>query len=112
MAGSGARSFVELPVQVTPVLRLPVIGTFIGLAGALGARLLARSLAREPLVNLELHGIDFLGVEDGLAALAPHQPELRRPLAARLEALAAFVEAVRASGAAFVRLDEAARAVA
>jgi hypothetical protein len=108
----GGRRFVELPVQVTPVVRLPVIGTSLGLAGVTGARLLARSLAREPLVNLELHGIDFLGAEDGLGALVPHQPELRRPLAARLDALAAFVGVVRASGASFVRLDEAARAFA
>jgi hypothetical protein len=108
----GRRSFVELPVQVTPLVRLPVIGTSLGLAGPTGARLFARSLAGEPLVNLELHGVDFLAAEDGLAALVPHQPELRRPLALRLDALAAFVGAVRASGAAFVRLDEAARAFA
>ena len=108
----GARPFVELPVQVTPFVRLPVIGTSLGLAGAHGARLLARSLAHEPLVNLELHGIDFLDGADGLAALVPRQPELRRPLPARLDALAAFVDALRAAGRAFVRLDEAARAFA
>jgi peptidoglycan/xylan/chitin deacetylase (PgdA/CDA1 family) len=106
----GARRFVELPIQVTPLARLPVIGTSIALAGTAGARLLARSCAGEALVNLELHGIDFLDASDGLDALVAHQPELCRPLARRLDALSAFVEVLRRAGHAFVRLDEAARA--
>ncbi len=108
----GGRAFVELPVQVTPLARLPVIGTSLALAGPAGARVLARALSRAPFVNLELHGIDFLAAEDGLDALVAHQPELRRPLAARLDALAAFLEVLRAAGSGFVRLDEAARAFA
>ncbi len=106
--GGPTRALVELPIQVTPLVRLPVIGTSLALAGPAGARLLARGCASAPLVNLELHGIDFLGAEDGLEPLVGHQPELRIPLAQRLEALAAFVEALRADGRAFVRLDEAA----
>ncbi|WP_437971008.1 polysaccharide deacetylase family protein [Sorangium sp. So ce260] len=105
----GGRRFVELPIQVTPGLRLPVIGTSVALAGAAGARLLARACAGEALVNLELHGMDFLDRGDGLEALAPYQPELRVPLGRRLEALGAFVEEVARGGAGFVRLDEAAR---
>lgn len=108
----GARRFVELPIQVTPLARLPVIGTSLGLAGPAGTRFVARACAGEPLVNLELHGLDFLGAEDGLDALAQHQPELRRPLSRRLDALTAFVETLRGAGYAFVRLDEAARAFA
>ncbi|AGP36379.1 polysaccharide deacetylase family protein [Sorangium cellulosum] len=104
----GGRRFVELPIQVTPGLRLPVIGTSVGLAGATGARLLARACAGEALVNLELHGMDFLDRGDGLEALAPYQPELRVPLGRRLEALGAFVEEIARGGARFVRLDEAA----
>lgn len=106
----GDRRLVELPIQVTPRARLPVIGTSVALAGPRGARLLARACAHEPLVQLELHGMDFLDRADGLEALAPHQPELRAPLGARLEALSAFVEEIRRAGRRFVLLDEAAAA--
>ncbi|XYI02000.1 polysaccharide deacetylase family protein [Sorangium sp. So ce1128] len=105
----GGRRFVELPIQVTPGPRLPVIGTSVALAGAAGARWLARACAGEALVNLELHGMDFLDRSDGLEALARYQPELRVPLGRRLEALGAFVEETARRGARFVRLDEAAR---
>ncbi|WP_437746620.1 polysaccharide deacetylase family protein [Sorangium sp. So ce302] len=105
----GGRRFVELPIQVTPGLRLPVIGTSVALAGAAGVRLLARACAGEALVNLELHGMDFLDRSDGLEALAPYQPELRVALGRRLEALGAFVEELARRGASFVRLDEASR---
>ncbi|WP_437681562.1 polysaccharide deacetylase family protein [Sorangium sp. So ce131] len=111
----GGRRFVELPIQVTPGPRLPVIGTSVALAGAAGARLLARACAGEGFVNLELHGMDFLDRSDGLEALAPVQPELRVALGRRMEALGAFVEEIArggrggGGGARFVRLDEASR---
>ncbi|UQA55682.1 polysaccharide deacetylase family protein [Polyangium aurulentum] len=104
----GRRAFVELPIGVTRWLRLPFIGTSVALAGERGARWLAEGCAEEPLVNLELHAIDFLGVDDGLEHLAPHQPELRVPLARRMDALSAAVETITRRGARFVRLDEAA----
>lgn len=107
----GSRRFIELPIQVTPGLRLPVIGTSIGLAGPSGARLLARMCSGEELVNIELHGMDALDRGDGLEALAPYQPELRSSLAHRLDSLAALVEALTRAGYAFVRLDEAAEAL-
>ena len=107
----GERRFVEIPVQVTPVLGLPFFGTSIGLGGATVARLLARSCAGEPLVNLELHAIDFLDASDGIEALVPHQPELRVPLARRLDALSAALDVLAGAGYAFVRLDEATRRV-
>ncbi|MEJ7733193.1 MAG: polysaccharide deacetylase family protein [Polyangiaceae bacterium] len=106
----GARRFVELPVQVTPRARLPFIGTSLAMAGERGARWLARSLRGEPLVNLELHGIDFLDASDGLEALIPVQPDLRKPLGARLDALSAAVAELGRQGRAWVRLDEAAAA--
>jgi peptidoglycan-N-acetylglucosamine deacetylase len=106
------RRFVELPIQVTPGARLPFIGTLLGITGARGAAGLARSCVGEPLVNLELHAIDFLDATEGLLALAPYQPELRVPLAARLDALDAAVAALTSAGHTFVRLDEAARAFA
>ena len=107
-----SRRFVELPVQVTRGARLPFIGTLLGVAGARGAQSLARACLGEPLVNLELHAIDFLDASEGLRALAPHQPELRVPLGSRIDALDAALDVLSAGDHAFVRLDEAARAFA
>jgi hypothetical protein len=103
------RRFVELPVQVTPHARLPFIGTMLGVVGARGAARLARSCVGEPLVNLELHAVDFLDATEGLLALAPHQPELRVPLGERMAALDAALDVLADGGHDFVRLDEAAR---
>lgn len=103
------KGMLELPVQVTRGLRLPFIGTSVTMAGATGAKLLAKMCVGEPLVNLELHGIDVLDANDGLEALRPHQPDVRVPHAKKLDALGAVVEALREAGYGFVRLDEAAR---
>lgn len=108
----GARRFVELPIQITPGLRLPFIGGAVTMAGERGARWLASAVAREPFVNLELHAMDFLDVTDGLGDLAPHQPELRVPLPRRTAALDAALDVLSREGFAFVTLEEAARAVA
>jgi hypothetical protein len=106
--GSG---ILELPVQVTRGARLPFIGTALSLAGPLGARLLARSLLGEPLVNLELHGIDALDRKDGLEDLAAHQRDLRVPWQRKLEAFDAAVSVFTRHGYRCVRHDElAARA--
>ncbi len=101
----------EIPIQVTRRARLPFIGTSLTLAGAFGARLLAQGVAGEPLVNLELHGIDALDQNDGLAELAKHQRDLRIPWAKKLDAIDAAVTVLRGKGYAAVRMDElAARA--
>jgi peptidoglycan/xylan/chitin deacetylase (PgdA/CDA1 family) len=105
--GSGP---LELPIQVTPGARLPFIGTALTMAGPRMARLLSRMVSREPLVNLELHGIDVLDRGDGLHALARHQRDLKIPHTRKLETLSAVVETLRQRGYSFVRLDEAARA--
>ncbi|HEX6274635.1 MAG TPA: polysaccharide deacetylase family protein [Polyangiaceae bacterium] len=101
---------LELPIQVTPGARLPFIGTALVLAGADGARLLTRTVLGETFVNLELHGIDFLGSEDGLGALGAHQPDAKLPLSRKLGALTATIELLREKGAAFALLAEAADA--
>jgi peptidoglycan-N-acetylglucosamine deacetylase len=106
----GADGLLELPVQVTPGTRLPFIGTSLVLAGPDGARLLTRTLLAEPLVNLELHAIDFLSADDGLEGLVKHQPDVRVPFPRKIAALSAVVELLRSKGFGFVRLDEAARA--
>ena len=108
-AGDG---MLELPIQVTPGARLPFIGTALVLAGSDGARLLTRTVLGETFVNLELHGLDFLGVEDDLAELALHQPDAKLPLARKLAALTATVELLREKGAVFTTLAAAAEAFA
>jgi len=95
-------------VQVTRGLRLPFIGTSVTLAGPSRARWLTRMCVGEPLVNLELHGIDVLGAEDGLEALRPHQVDVRVTAAAKIEALHASIETLRDAGYAFVTMREAA----
>ena len=99
---------MELPIQVTPGLRLPFIGTTLGLFGARGAAALAKRCVGEAFVNLELHAIDFLDESEGLTALRPHQLELRVPVQARMDALSSALSVLKAAGFAFVRLDEAA----
>ena len=106
----GQRGLVELPIQVDPFGRLPLIGTSIGLVGERAARMFARACVRLPMVNLELHGIDFLETADGIDDLRRLQPELARPLATRLAAFAAFVDELRRAGRTFVPLAEAASA--
>ena len=103
--GSG---MLELPVQVTRGPRLPFIGTTLTLAGPRRARWLTRMVVGEPMVNLELHGIDVLDESDGLSALAGHQPDVRVPVARKLDALSESLGVLRSAGYSFVRLDEAA----
>lgn len=107
---AGGARLVEIPMRVTRGLRLPVIGTSLALAGEVGARALIAACGRVDAWNLELHAMDFLGAEDGLADLVPHQPELRRPLARRLGALHATVESLKARGARFTSLSQIATA--
>jgi peptidoglycan/xylan/chitin deacetylase (PgdA/CDA1 family) len=103
----GARAIVELPIQVTRGPRLPVIGTTLGRARESGARLLIRACGDTPLLNLELHLVDFLDRDDVPPELTS-LPELRVPLERRLAAFrAALGEAGRRRA---VTLREAARA--
>jgi peptidoglycan/xylan/chitin deacetylase (PgdA/CDA1 family) len=102
---------LEMPVQVTRVLRLPFIGTSLTLAGPRAARELARGVIGEPLVNLELHGIDVLDAGDGLGALAKHQPDLSVAHKRKLETLTEVIGALRDAGYRFVTLAEAARSL-
>jgi hypothetical protein len=85
----GAGPLVELPIAVTPRLRLPVIGTSLLVAPRAVALRLIDAVAGEPLVNLELHGLDFAdAAEDELPrALVERQPDLRVPWQAKAERL-------------------------
>jgi hypothetical protein len=82
----------EVPVSVSPVLRLPMVGTFV--LGKRGALLRREAEARRYL-HLELHGIDLADVEvDGYdGALRRRQPELRGSLAERLARLKGLLTA-------------------
>jgi peptidoglycan-N-acetylglucosamine deacetylase len=104
------KGLLEFPVQVTRGLRLPFFGTTITLWGPRLARRLARMCIGEPLVNLELHGIDVLDAGDGLEGLRPHQPDVRVSKERKLEALAAAIQELRSAGYSFVRLRDAAEA--
>ena len=106
------RGLLELPIAVTRRLRLPVIGTTLTSLGAPLARRLTRGLVGAELVNLELHGIDLLDAADGLAELAPHQPDVRLALERKWETFVGVIAELRSAGYSFVRLDEAAREIA
>jgi hypothetical protein len=82
----------EVPVSVSPVLRVPMVGTFV--LGAAGALLLREARERRYL-HLELHGLDLADAEaDGYdPALRRLQPELRTPLASRLDRLRGLITA-------------------
>lgn len=82
----------EVPVSVSPVLRLPMVGTFV--LGKRGALLRREAEARRYL-HLELHGIDLADPEaDGYdGALRRRQPELRGTLAERLAQLKGLLTA-------------------
>ncbi|MDB4980725.1 MAG: polysaccharide deacetylase, partial [Myxococcales bacterium] len=60
---SGALDIVELPMAVTPLARLPVIGTGLVTAPAWLRRYLVRTALRAAFFNLELHGIDLADAE-------------------------------------------------
>ena len=108
----GSRSFVELPMAVTPRARLPLIGTLVGAAPEAVARRLARTVSRDDFVGLELHAMDFLEASDPtVGPLVGHQPELRRPVSRRLASITAFTSELRSCGFAPATLEEAARVV-
>ncbi|MCR9165013.1 MAG: polysaccharide deacetylase family protein [Nannocystaceae bacterium] len=79
---------VELPMSVTPVARLPLIGTTLLSGPDLLRRRLVRRARTLPHLHLELHAIDLADARS--EAIDADLPELRVPLAsrrARLEAL-------------------------
>ena len=103
---------VELPVAVLPVLRLPVIGTTLAMAGPAVSRVLGRAVARRRFVGLELHGIDLLDDRDaGLDDLVGRQPDVTVPRERKAASIAAAVRALLAAGAEPLTSREAAARV-
>jgi hypothetical protein len=90
----GQRPLVELPIAVSPFLRLPAIGTLLLTASTRMRGLVLESMRARPFFNLELHGIDLIDAEeDGIpAALVARQPDLRIPLERKSRALSAILD--------------------
>lgn len=86
----------EVPMSVSRVARLPLIGTFLlgGAPRGLGPMLFAEALHRRDLV-LELHALDLADADaDGIdERIVAKHPELRVPLADRIKALTGLLEA-------------------
>jgi hypothetical protein len=106
--GAAAGGLIELPIAVTPIARLHVIGTSLILAPAWLRKHLVRVALRAPFFNLELHGIDLADADaDEIPpALVARQPDLRRRLAHKLAVLDETLTAARSAGARFVTLAE------
>jgi hypothetical protein len=102
---------IELPITVTPALRLHVIGTLLVIAPPWLRRRLVASALGTRFFNLELHGIDLADAPaDGIpAALIAKQPDLRVSLQQKWAALDATLAEARAAGAQFVPLRDAAQ---
>jgi peptidoglycan-N-acetylglucosamine deacetylase len=72
----------ELPMAVTPALRLPFFGTLVTLAPWPVVKGAYRGLAGEDFLSLELHAVDLLDAEDGIPpALLSLQRDLSLPVA-------------------------------
>jgi peptidoglycan/xylan/chitin deacetylase (PgdA/CDA1 family) len=106
----GDLPIVELPVTVTPGLRLHVIGTTLVISPEWLRRRLVASALRTAHFNLELHGIDLAdAVADGISpALVSRQPDLRVGIERKLAALDRTLDEARVAGARFLTLAEAA----
>lgn len=95
--GPQRRQVLELPVSVLPGVRVPYIGTLFTLLPARASTLLARSLARDPLVVLELHGIDLCDATDGVSPdLASRRRDLGVPAKEKIARIEAVVRALAA----------------
>jgi peptidoglycan/xylan/chitin deacetylase (PgdA/CDA1 family) len=95
----GRAELLELPVAVTPLVRVPAIGTSLLLAPEWLRRRLVAAMRRRGFFNLELHGIDLVDAEeDGIPGqLVARQPDLRLPLARKRAALEAILDQVQGS---------------
>ena len=106
----GNLPIIEMPVTVTPLLRLHVIGTTLVISPEWLRRRLVASALTTKHFNLELHGIDLAdATADGISpALVARQPDLRVSLARKLAALDATLTEARKAGATFLTLAQAA----
>ncbi|MDX9723641.1 MAG: polysaccharide deacetylase family protein [Myxococcota bacterium] len=98
-AEEDAFSLLEIPIAVLPLLRWPVIGTSLIVAGPkLAAWTAAAARRAHPTaLNIELHGIDLVDAErDQLSPqLRAKQPDLRFPLSHKLAVFEGVFERLR-----------------
>ncbi len=105
----GDAPLIEMPIAVTPWLRVPVIGTSLFVAPPRLRRRWLRRAKLDPFLNLELHGIDLADArEDDIPhELVRRQPDLAYPLSEK-RAVLAEVLTMLAAGSEILRLDDAA----
>ncbi|MDX2021317.1 MAG: polysaccharide deacetylase family protein [Deltaproteobacteria bacterium] len=106
----GHAPLLELPVSVTPWLRLPVIGTALITLPEFVRRRLVKAALGGDVFNLEMHGIDLCDADqDGVdPKLVAKQPDLRVSLARKCAALERSLAECAAVGARFVPLRQVA----
>jgi hypothetical protein len=94
----GQAPVVELPVAVTPWLRLPAIGTSLIVAPQVIRNRIVAAIARRAFWNFELHGIDFIDAEkDGIPGeLVARQPDLRISASEKLARLGDLLDQIAA----------------
>ncbi len=92
----GQAPLVELPIAVTPLARVPAIGTTLLVASAWVRAKLVDWMAGRSFFNLELHGIDFADAErDGIPGeLVDRQPDLKLSIDDKLERLDAVLDTI------------------
>jgi hypothetical protein len=92
----GQSTLVELPISVSPGLRVPAFGTSLVALPNRARVMLLESMRARPFYNLECHGIDLIGAdEDGIpAALVARQHDLRVPLVQKLRAMEASLDRI------------------
>jgi hypothetical protein len=90
----GQAPLVELPIAVTPWMRIPAIGTSLLVAPAIVRTRVIAAMAKRDFFNFELHGIDFVDAEkDGIPGeLVARQIDLRVPIAEKLARLEAILD--------------------
>jgi peptidoglycan/xylan/chitin deacetylase (PgdA/CDA1 family) len=109
---AGAAPLLELPMSVTPFLRVPFFGTLLTTAPWAVVQRTYQAVAKDNFVSLELHALDVLAAEDGVPdALVRLQRDLS---VARAEKERRLTEVLGWLVRDFqcMRLDEAAQALA
>jgi peptidoglycan-N-acetylglucosamine deacetylase len=86
----GHLNLLELPIAVTPLTRVPFIGTLVTQIPVAASLLALRGLHRDTLVNFEMHAVDVLDTTDGIPeTLAARQRDLKVPASLKMKRLRA-----------------------
>lgn len=95
----GQAPLVELPIAVTPWMRIPAIGTSLLVAPDIVRRRVIAAMAKRDFFNFELHGIDFADAEkDGIPGeLVSRQIDLRVPIADKLARMETILDELQRS---------------